>query len=30
MIGRTVYVVGGYGKGFLGIARLEAFTFPPL
>jgi len=29
MIGRTVYVVGGYGKGFVGLARLEAFTFPP-
>jgi len=28
MIGRTVYVVGGYGKGFVGLSRLEAYTFP--
>jgi hypothetical protein len=28
MRGRTVYVVGGYGRGFNSLSRLEAFTFP--
>jgi actin-like ATPase involved in cell morphogenesis len=27
-IGRTVYVVGGYGKAFQGTNRVEAFTAP--
>jgi hypothetical protein len=29
MIGRTLYVVGGYGNGFFDLNRLEAITFPP-
>jgi hypothetical protein len=27
-IGKTVYVVGGYGANFQGLDRLESFTVP--
>jgi len=28
IIGRTVYVVGGYGKGFTSLSRLDTLTLP--
>jgi hypothetical protein len=29
IIGRTIYVVGGYGKGFSSLSRLDTLTLPP-